>query len=194
MTIDRLDQSRRLTAAVRALDLCVPAGMAYRHSCGLAVRALGGEVVSGALINLRDPLTRAGVPLLVAQAAGVEVVFTEPFYDGTNDVYCWNVCVGYSASEMFISGHIERTDFSHADRTEAYLLFLEDLVDQAATTAPTHRLECGLCGSDWLDVPADKVEAARKAQTECLECHKPMAPETWTVYPLVSTATTGGQG
>jgi len=61
--------------------------------------------------------------------------------------------------------------------------------DRLATTATTHRLECGLCGADWLDVPADEVEAARKAQTECLGCHKPMAPETWTVYPLVSTTT-----
>jgi len=106
----------------------------------------------GYLIDLRDPLTRAALPLLVAEALGVERVWVESFYNGEINAFCWNVNT-FTGSDESLSGHIEQTDFWHTDPTEAYLLFLEDLVDQAAsttaaTTPPAADPVAGDAGSD----------------------------------------------
>lgn len=53
------------------------------------------------------------------------------------------------------------------------------------------RLECSLCGADWISVPLEEVESARAAQTECLECGEALAPEMWTVYPVSPAYTVG---
>lgn len=134
MTIDRLNQSRRASAAARTLGLTIPRGMALWNPewadsepmVTLKDRLFASPLVHpGYLIDLRDPTTRAGLPLLVAEVAGVDMVYVAGFWNGERfsfrvETYCDN-------------SHIEKTDHHHPDRTEAYLLFLEELAEGSKT-------------------------------------------------------------
>jgi len=149
MTVDRLDQSRRLTAAVRALRV-EPAGGSV-----LARWAPGYDVVHGKprgrwevgaplgwleteIIDLRDPLTRAGVPLLVAQAAGVERVWVESmgWTDEVEGRTRWWCVYEDKPSGRDVAGPEDTPMFEHPDPVEALLLYLEWLAATTATTAP----------------------------------------------------------